>query len=310
MGIGPLVSVIIPTHNRAALLPRAIRSVLGQTYQHLECIVVDDASSDDTSEVVRQFDDDRLVYLRHQANRGGSASRNTGIAAAQGSLIAFLDDDDEWLPRKLEEQVALMESAPLDVGVVHCLHYTVTEERNPAQNGGAPAFTGEVYSRLLQGECPSSTSLCLVRRQCFEVCGGFDETLPSFQDYDLWLRVSQSYCFACVEQPLAILHRHGGSRISRDMEPRKAGLDRILSKWGPEIRRHHGAAGYRQLKRRFLVPIHVNAARQALRDGRPGMATGHVLQAIWLQPTRLRKNGSLVLELSQGTQLARRMCAQ
>ena len=91
-----LVSVVIPTHNRGDLLPRAIRSVLQQTYLNLQCIVVDDASTENTAQVVYQFEDDRLVYLFHESNRGASAARNTGIAHAKGKLIAFLDDDDEW----------------------------------------------------------------------------------------------------------------------------------------------------------------------------------------------------------------------
>ena len=99
----PLVSIIVPTYNRAGVLSRAIRSIFSQTYSNIEIIIVDDASCDDTGNVVESFMDDHIHYIRHDKNQGGSASRNTGIRSAKGSFIAFLDDDDEWLPEKLEK---------------------------------------------------------------------------------------------------------------------------------------------------------------------------------------------------------------
>jgi len=98
------VSVIIPTYNRAHLVGRAIRSVLNQTYQDFEIIVVDDCSTDNTEEIVKGFNDHRIRYMRHDRNRGGSAARNTGIKASQGKYIAFLDSDDEWLLKKAESR--------------------------------------------------------------------------------------------------------------------------------------------------------------------------------------------------------------
>src|SRR4030043_1337098 len=103
----PTVSVIIPTYNRAHLVGRSIRSVLNQTYQDLEVIVVDDGSKDNTAEIVRGITDPRIVFLKHEKNRGVSAARNTGLKAARGKYIAFQDSDDEWLPQKLEKQLEL-----------------------------------------------------------------------------------------------------------------------------------------------------------------------------------------------------------
>lgn len=114
----PKVSVVIPTHNRSSLLRRAIQSVLDQTYQDFEIIVVDDASTDDTEAVVKGFADERIRYVRHSENRGEAASRNTGIRLAKGEYIAGHDDDDVWLPPKLEKQVKAFEKASPKVGVV------------------------------------------------------------------------------------------------------------------------------------------------------------------------------------------------
>ena len=205
-----LVSIIIPPHNRALLLSRAIRSVLAQTYRSFECFIVDD-----TPEVIRQLKDSRLIYLRHVVNRGASATRNTGIARAAGQLIAFLDDDDEWLPAKLEKQVALMEASPEQVGVVCCTHYASNPGCNRrAEVTKAATFIGNLYPKLLLGSCPSMMSSALVKREVFSTCGLLDETLRSYTDYDLWLRVSQKYLFACVAEPLTVVYQHHGTRLS------------------------------------------------------------------------------------------------
>ena len=115
----PQVSVIIPTHNRSEFLGAAIGSVLSQTFQDFELIVVDDASTDTTAEVVASFNDERIKFIRHGMNKGGSVARNTGILNSTGDYIAFLDDDDEWLPAKLSKQIQVLLSSPPEVGCVY-----------------------------------------------------------------------------------------------------------------------------------------------------------------------------------------------
>lgn len=102
----PFVSIVIPTYNRARFLGRLVRSVLNQTYKNFEVIVADDASTDDTAEIIKTFKDDRIRYIRHESNAGAAAARNTGIKASRGEYVAFQDSDDEWLPEKLEKQMA------------------------------------------------------------------------------------------------------------------------------------------------------------------------------------------------------------
>jgi len=284
---GPLVSVIIPTYNRADLLSRAVKSVLSQSYRDLECIIVDDASTDNTEDIVRELDDERMVYIRHERTRGNAATRNTGIQHASGVYIALLDSDDEWLPGKLAKQVALMEASPELVGVVHCMHYARYANPNrQVEIKGPASFVGDVYPQLLRGQCPSIMSSVLIKRECFDTCGILDEHLPSFVDYDLWLRVSQKYHFACVPEFLTIVYQHEGSRQSKDMTPRKAGLERILSKWGPEVRRYRGEKGYQRLRRHFLTPMYVNATLYSIREGQYRLAAHRLLDVVRLQPTR------------------------
>ena len=128
----PKVSVIIATYNRAALLPRAVNSVLAQTYTDYEIIIIDDCSSDDTQEVIRAFTDPRIRVIRHGTNRGAAAARNTGIDQARGKYIAFLDDDDECTPNRLADQVSVLDSN-LSIGMV----YGWIEEINDAHRSEA-----------------------------------------------------------------------------------------------------------------------------------------------------------------------------
>ena len=223
-----LVSVVIPTHNRAALLPRAIGSVLAQTYSHLECIVVDDASTDDTPHVVQQFVDERLIYLRHETNRYASAARNTGIAHARGELIAFLDDDDEWLPDKLARQVAFMQGLPKDVGMVYCwMDYFDDQDHLVREHH--PTLKGHVFEQTLVGQPLGGCPTLLVRREAVEKVKGFDESLPRGNDGDFIRRVCRHYAVDVVPEVLVKVHTgHGFEQITRENE--QGIRNRILGK--------------------------------------------------------------------------------
>jgi len=205
----PKVSVILTTRNRATLLRRAVKSVLGQTYVDFELLIVDDASTDSTADAVEAFKDERIRYIRRTVAGGGSAARNTGIEAAAGEYIAFLDDDDEWFPGKLEKQVSVMEKAPEDVGLV----YTGVEIDGKGWNRGIervmPVFKGDLRERLLRGSTIGSVSKVLARKECFFRAGMFDENLKSCQDWDMWLRIADFYRFDFVPEILARIHLHG-----------------------------------------------------------------------------------------------------
>ena len=214
----PLVSVIVPTRNRANLVARAIQSVLDQTYRHIECIIVDDGSSDETRQVVEEFTDERLVYLRHETQRHASAARNTGIAYSRGELIAFLDDDDEWISRKLEKQVELLLSLHEKVGMVYCWMDYFDQKGNLIKEHH-PKFKGYVFHDVLYvqrlGGCPT----LLVRRDVVEKVGGFDETLPRGNDGDFIRRVCRQYEVDYVPESLVKVYvGHGKGRISTRLD--------------------------------------------------------------------------------------------
>jgi glycosyltransferase involved in cell wall biosynthesis len=208
------VSVIIPTHNRSSLLKRAVRSVLKQTYTYFECIIVDDASSDGTQEVVNSFKDDRLVYLRNKDNRGASASRNKGIKKSQGEFIAFLDDDDEWLDEKLEKQVNLLENLPSEYGMVYCwMDYFDKDGKLFYENH--QTLKGYVFPHVLDAQRLGGCPTLLVRRNIINEIGGFDESLLRGNDGDFIRRVCRKYEVDYVPEVLVkVYFEHGYERIS------------------------------------------------------------------------------------------------
>jgi len=186
----PLVTVIIPTFNRASIVGRAIRSVLGQTYPNWELFVVDDASTDGTEREVRRYSDERIKYIRHQQNQRVSAARNTGIRSARGEYVSFLDDDDEWLPEKLAKEVEVFRHSDPEVGLVYT-GKTVYDEHGRVLQVRMPKLSGWVYDAMLDEHFIGSPSRVTVKKQVLDRVAGFDETFVNCQDYDLWLRVAK-----------------------------------------------------------------------------------------------------------------------
>ena len=244
----PQVSVVIPTYNRAAFLGRAITSVLTQTFPDLECLVVDDGSTDRTVALVEGFQDPRLRLLRLPVNRGVGHARNVGIQAARGELIAFLDSDDEWLPQKLERQVTRMrETAAPRVTVIYCLSCQHDGAADRMKPHSTIIYEGDVFGHLLTGWCPPTASLFLVKRASLQEIEGFDGRLPYAEDHDLWLRLAEAHnYFAVVGEVLVIKYEDTGPQLTTDPFLRLGGMRLFDRKWGPVIKRHLGSAGYRR----------------------------------------------------------------
>jgi glycosyltransferase involved in cell wall biosynthesis len=197
----PAVSVVIPTHKRPHLLHRALDSVRAQDFADFEVLVVDDGQCDATAQVVATFADPRIRYLRQPENRGVAAARNRGLREARGHFIAFLDDDDEWLPGKLARQVALLRAAPADVGLV----YTGVETVHPDGTRTVESATarGDLHRRLLVSNViHGGGSNVMLRRQVIAAAGFFDERLPAIEDFDYWLRISREFRIEAIPDPL------------------------------------------------------------------------------------------------------------
>lgn len=207
----PTVSVIIPTYNRGWIIRDAIDSVLGQSYEDFELVVVDDGSADDTVDRLRIYRD-RIRLLR-QGNRGVSAARNHGLEASSGELVAFLDSDDFWLPEKLAVQVEFFSK---HAAALICQTEEVWIRNGMRVNPGKRHLkpSGQIYERSLE-LCLVSPSAVMVRRELFEQVGRFDERLPACEDYDLWLRVSCRYPVYLIRQALTIKRGGHADQLSR-----------------------------------------------------------------------------------------------
>lgn len=189
MNTVPQVSVVIPTFNRAHILGHAIASVLGQTHQDLELIVVDDGSVDETEPFIATFNDPRLRYVRQPQNRGVSAARNRGIAEARGEWLAFLDSDDIWLPQKLERQFAAL--VGVDCAASYCAMLRMEGDmpvRIPSQVNGINSGAAPWQSLLMDGLWFSQT--WLVPKRVLLAAGPFDERMSIWEDWDLFLRIA------------------------------------------------------------------------------------------------------------------------
>jgi glycosyltransferase involved in cell wall biosynthesis len=214
----PLVSVIIPTYNRAAWVTEAAASVLNQTYRDFELIVVDDGSTDATLEALASFWG-QIKVLRRQERRGVSAARNLGAAAARGEWLAFLDSDDLWLPDKLARQMNYLRAHP-DLLICQTEEIWIRNgvRVNPPQTHRKAA--GDIFLLSLE-RCMVSPSAVMLHRRLLDTLGGFDETLPAGEDYDLWLRLAWREPVGLVPEPLVI--KRGGHP---DQLSRQRGIDR------------------------------------------------------------------------------------
>lgn len=252
--ISPRVSVIIPTYNRAHLVNRAIQSVLNQTYQDFEVIVVDDCSTDNTAEVVNSIGDERVRYVPHQVNKGASASRNTGIGAAKGELVGFLDSDDEWLPEKLQKQVDKFDSASPNVGLIYGGYIVIDDETKKTIQRVYPEKRGYVFEDVLKMSGPTNPLTPLVKRECFEKVGLFDEEMRFGEDWDMWVRIAEHYEFDFVSDTVGryYVSRH---QITRDRIRALDELSRFRAKHQPLLLENPAILAH-QLKwlgQRYLV---------------------------------------------------------
>ena len=213
----PKVSVIVATHNRADLLSRAVDSVLAQTYGNYELVIVDDCSSDDTQDVIGGYSDPRIRSFRHDRNEGKSAAINTGIAHARGEYMGFLDDDDEWLPKKLEGQVALLDASSPKVGLAYGWMDRVDDSSGRVIPAYRNTVEGDIFERSLALSIPGPTIVLLIRSSVVREIGGMDESLLRHDDIDLICRVSRGYHAAVLPEVVARAHfGHGYERKGED----------------------------------------------------------------------------------------------
>ena len=234
----PLVSVVIPAYRRGHVIERALQSVLEQTYQDFEILVVDDGSKDNTASVVAALakTEPRIHYLCHDTNRGAQAARNTGIRAATGKWVAFLDSDDYWLPDSLEKRLTIAEKESVEVVYSGC---NVIRNDGNLTPFGIPAFSGSIYFNVLISPGPMFQSL-LVSKVALEAIEYLDEKIIAYQEWDTSIRLAKLFNFAFMPEPTFIYDCRGDDTISKNMKRDVEGYQQVFNKHFSEVIKQAG----------------------------------------------------------------------
>lgn len=290
----PKVSVVIPAYNRAGTLSRSVMSVLAQTEGDFELIVVDDGSTDQTPALRSRLRDPRIRWKHHSLNRGPAAARNTGVRAARGEWIAFLDSDDEWLPRKLEIQLNhVSEKVPKACGV--CCGLYLREEGYGKLKRIIPPSPSSWHRHLLLGCNLGPGTTLMVARKAFDEIGFLDERFRRFEDWEWLLRFVKRFRLETVPEPLAIVHRerHTGAQVVE-----QAAL-RLVSLYCEEAR------GYGVLfERKFRARRWLHLAWLYLAEGNIPQGFKYLIRAIWNDPTPRPGMILLLFDTVLGTKMA------
>lgn len=274
----PLVSVVIPTYGRAEAVTGAVESVVDQTYEAIELIVVDDASPQPVEPALAPVVADAklpITVIRHEENRGANAARNSGIEAASGAYVAFLDDDDRWLPESVHRRAEVLDSNP-DVGVVF------SEARNVDEGGHVlyetrSSVEGDATGALLRGGIVGSFSRVMVRTAVIERAGLPDERFPSWQDWEWYIRLSEHCAFERVADTLTV-RQVSDDRISGDHEAKRdVSYPLMVEKHGPTAARYGWV-----VERQFRAACARSLAASAL-------ANGYWRDAVWYAVTAVRR---------------------
>lgn len=284
----PKVSVVLPTFNRAYALKKSIYSVLMQSYQDFELIVVDDFSQDNTLEIVASFDSEKIKYIKLDRRSGSNHARNVGIKASSGDYVAFQDSDDEWCLNKLEKQIEIIENSKPTVGVVYSLYKkndggseVCIPERNYLYKNGY------ILDEILKGNFVGTPTV-LIKKECFYLAGFFDSELPRLQDWDLFIRVSMYYEFILIQEPLVTAYSYGDS-ISSNSQAFIESMNIILKRYSFLFKKHKKALSNHYL---FLLLFEI--------DNLNALKKKYLFEAIRSKPLNIRALILLVFGVRRG----------
>jgi glycosyltransferase involved in cell wall biosynthesis len=241
----PLVSVVIPVHNREKTIGYCLDSVVNQTYRNLEILIVDDYSDnysfEKTREVIEDYDDVRIKIITLKEKSGAQAARNSGIKASEGDWIALIDSDDAWVHDKIERQMNIIEQNDWEkLIVVHSDAILCDTINNTKKSFNARRINGEnVFAELLKSPGPFFQAI-LTSKEAFELIGYLDESVPSYQEWDTSIKLAKICKFVYLDEPTFYYFLHGGETISKDLRRDVEGYEYIINKYEKEIKNHCG----------------------------------------------------------------------
>lgn len=227
-----LISIIMPTYNRADLISRAINSVLKQTISNWELIVIDDCSTDDTEKLIKNFQekDKRISFIKLEKNSGGASKpRNVGLGNIKTEYVAFLDSDDEWLPEKLEKQLKVFQEGEKRLGLVFTGAIFINEKNKKTRIKRAKA-RGNIFLEELAYNPIGSPSRVMIKSECVKFCGNFDESLLALEDWDYWVRISKDFLIDSIDEQLVLYYEQNDS-LSIDQIKLTKGYEKFWTKY-------------------------------------------------------------------------------
>ncbi|MGI0015088.1 MAG: glycosyltransferase, partial [Nitrososphaera sp.] len=266
-------------------------------YQDFEIVVVDDASGDNTEEVVGKCRDTRIRYVRHETQKRVAGARNTGLLNSTGQYIAFLDDDDEWLPEKLKMQVDLLDRASSRVAGVYTGFWKIDRASGKTVGQATPTLRGNVLPALCSGNWVGTASTVVLRHECLKRVGPFDESIDFCEDYDMWIRIAQEFEIECIEEPLVKYFVHP-DKLSTNAAVLVRAYEGLLRKYGHWFASNGRSCSYLYLELGVLYCYDGN-----MKKGRKAL-----LKAIQLYPYEVRHYFNLCLSLA-GAESFRRVKA-
>lgn len=283
----PLVTAVVTTYDRPQLVQRAIKSVLAQTYEPLEIIVVEDGSESGIEVWLREENPDHVQYIHHEKNLGLAAARNTGFRYAKGRYVAYLDDDDEWAPEKVARQVELAEASTDAHAVIYC-GASLISVSGKVVGEIRPRLRGDVRTTIGKNGLFTIPSSCLFRRGALEQVGGYDESLPSHIDHDIWLELGRhKYAAECVDECLVRVPRHQEARMTVDAETRLRATDVFCHKWRPELETWFGRRAANRYCLEFAARVTAILGWACVYRGDRREAARHFLSALARDPMNL-----------------------
>lgn len=283
-----MVTAVITTHCREpGTVGRALDSVINQTYGDMEILLVDDSPVDypmrDAIKALAESAKVNVRYIPHERCMGACAARNTGISNAKGEYIAFLDDDDEWLPTKIEKQVKGFTSDK--IGFVYCRYKVLDTVNKTVRSSKDKIERGNIFKYLICENIVGSTSFPLIRKSALEEIGGFDTQLPSAQDLDVWIRLSEKYDAEYIDEELGVYYFHSNDQITSNPKKKIAGLEKLNEKNLDYLRHDRKAYSSRLIA---ICPYY------AL-DGMFSKAIRNWFAAVRLDPSNAKRNLRVLL---------------
>ena len=299
----PLVTAVVTTYNRPEMVQHAIQSVLTQTYESLEIIVIEDGSRSGVKEWLQTQGLRQIRHIRHEENQGLPAARNTGLNNSNGKYIAYLDDDDEWKPEKIQKQIELAERLNSDYAIIYC-GLEVKDESGRVVALNMPRLKGTIRDEIVKKGLNTIPSSFLFRKEVLLRIGGFDTDLYTGIDHDLWMKIAKhGYKTDYVNEPLVIHTQHDGIQMTTDVPRRIAGIEQYFNKWRPDILSWFGAKAGIKYCSDYYVRVIGGLGLSLILNGSAREGKKILWKVFLKQPKSFLSNPRLILALFWGKHL-------